>query len=99
MKNELVLKSVEPIINKLVLSFVEIVKANNSTKIALTKIDSEMQIAIKKIDQKAGNASNIINVCSESINKVLDDTSLSFDAKTSFISKFTDTMLQTLDRM
>lgn len=88
----------EPILNNMVSSYIEFVKNNNSTKVALAKIDSEMQIAISKIQEKANRAGEIVQVCSDMMQKTLINTSLTFEQQTALIDKFTTTMLDTLDK-
>lgn len=93
-----VVKAIEPAINGLVNTYVSVVQSNNSTKVALRKIDAEMREAIANIREKGNVASNIIDVCSVSIQNFLNQTSLSSDQKFALIEKFTSTMLATLDR-
>lgn len=101
--NELALSSItnliEPSINNLVLTFIKIVENNNSTKIALEKIDSDMRIAISKIQGKSNAAASIIQACSNIMQKKLNDSSLPFEQQTALIDKFTKTMLDTLDKL
>lgn len=93
-----VAKAIEPAINGLVNTYVSVVQSNNSTKVALRKIDAEMREAIANIREKGNIASGIIDVCSVSIQNSLNQTSLSSGQKLAFIEKFTSTMLDTLDR-
>lgn len=100
--NELALnavsKTLEPTVNNLVSSYIKIVENNNSTKVALAKIDSDMQIAISKIQNKAGSVGGVIQVCSNMMQNGLNNSSLTFEQKTALIDKFTTAMLDALDK-
>ena len=94
-----VTKSLEPSINNLVSSFIKIVENNNSTKVALAKIDSDMKIAVSSIPLKADNVGGIIQVCSNMMQNSLNNSSLTFEQQTALIDKFTTTMLDALGKL
>ena len=94
-----VTKSLEPSINNLVSSFIKIVENNNSTKVALAKIDSDMKIADSSIQLKADNVGGIIQVCSNMMQNSLNNSSLTFEQQTALIDKFTTTMLDALGKL
>ncbi len=92
-------KALEPILNNVVLHFVDIIKSNNSTKTALAQIDSDMKIAISKIESKGILARDIISNLSKIMQSQLDNSSLSYDQKAALMEKFTSTMLDAMDRI
>ncbi len=94
----LITKTFEPAINNLVSSFIKIVKNNNSTKVALAKIDADMNTVISQIKNKGEIAGSIIQVCSDKMRDALNMSSLTFEQKTALIDKFTTAMLDTLDK-
>lgn len=93
-----VTEAFEPAVNNLVSSFIHIVENNNSTKIALQKIDADMKRAISEIQKKGDGIENTIQACSDMMKNVLNNSSLTFEQQAAFVDKFTTAMLNALDK-
>ena len=86
-------------ISSLVNGYVEIAKSNNSTKVALAKIDADLTKALAQIRTKGDNMGKMIELSGIVLKAELEKTSLSEEYRSELFNKWVSRCFDSIDRM